>query len=140
MSDCNIVTSEQHLYQTTVQVDKTIGLPTKRTTGNIHDYLLCYCPLVGFLFEVLRITICLIVRQSHLLSPHPIHFLKCNCLSLSIHYSQVLSVIACTIFYGIILYVYLFKSHYYNWFLTLLHCCGLFVTFQWDILCFKWDK
>ncbi len=27
MSDCNIVTSEQHLYQTTVQVDKTIAYP-----------------------------------------------------------------------------------------------------------------
>ncbi len=25
------------------------------TTGNKHDYLLCYCPIVGIIFEVLRI-------------------------------------------------------------------------------------
>ncbi len=40
--------SEQHLYQ-------TIVLPRKLTTGSIHDYLFCYCPLVCILFEVLRI-------------------------------------------------------------------------------------
>ncbi len=55
MSDCTIVTSRQHLYQTIVQVDKTIVLPRKLATGSIHDYLFCYCPLVGILFEVLRI-------------------------------------------------------------------------------------
>ncbi len=62
MSDCTIVTSghhgiisEQYLYQTIVQFDKTIVLPRKRATGSIHDYLFCYCPLVGILFEVLRI-------------------------------------------------------------------------------------
>ncbi len=70
MSDCTIVMSGQHLYQTIVQFDKTIVFETKKTkqknkqtivlprklaTGNIHDYLVCYCPLVGILFEVLRI-------------------------------------------------------------------------------------
>ncbi len=54
-SDSIIVTSEQHLYQTIVQFDKTIVLPRKLATGNIHDYLFCHCPLVGILFEVLRI-------------------------------------------------------------------------------------
>ncbi len=43
-----MVASTQHLYQ-------TIVLPRKLLTGNIHDYLLCYCPLVDILFEVLRI-------------------------------------------------------------------------------------
>ncbi len=43
-----IVTSEQHLYQ-------TIVLPRKLATGSIHNYLFCYCPLVGILFEVLKI-------------------------------------------------------------------------------------
>ncbi len=43
-----MVVSEQHLYQ-------TIVLPRKLTTGSIHDYLFCYCPLVGIIFEVLRI-------------------------------------------------------------------------------------
>ncbi len=55
MSDCTTVTSEQHLYQTIVQFDETIELPRKLATGNIHDYLFWYCPLVGILFEVLRI-------------------------------------------------------------------------------------
>ncbi len=54
-SDSTIVTSEQHLYQTIVQFDKTIVLPRKLATGNIHDYLFYYCPLVGILFEELRI-------------------------------------------------------------------------------------
>ncbi len=44
----------QHLYQTIVQFDKTV-LPRKLTTVNIHDHILCYCLLVGILFEVLRI-------------------------------------------------------------------------------------
>ncbi len=43
-----MVASEQHLYQ-------TIVLPRKLATGRIHDYLFCYCTLVGILFEVLRI-------------------------------------------------------------------------------------
>ncbi len=54
-SDCTIVTSEQHLYQTIVQFGETIVLPRKLATGNIHDYIFCYCPLVDILFEVLRI-------------------------------------------------------------------------------------
>ncbi len=56
MSDCTIVRSEQHLYQTIVQFDNTIVLPRKLETGNIPDYLVCYCPLVCILFEVLRMT------------------------------------------------------------------------------------
>ncbi len=43
-----MVASEFFLYQ-------TILLPRKLATGSIHDYLFCYCPLVGILFEVLRI-------------------------------------------------------------------------------------
>ncbi len=42
--------SEPHLYQ-------RIVLPRKLATGSIHDYLFCYCPLVGILFKVLRIEI-----------------------------------------------------------------------------------
>ncbi len=49
-----MVTSEQHLYKKIVQFDKTIVLPRKLSTGSIHDYPFCYCPLVGLLFEVLR--------------------------------------------------------------------------------------
>ncbi len=54
-SDCNIATSEQHLYQTIVQFDETIVLSRKLATGNIHD-----SPLVCILFEVLRIGQCVI--------------------------------------------------------------------------------
>ncbi len=54
-SDSTIVTSEQHLYQTIVQFDKIIVLLRKLARGNINDYLFCYCPLVGILFEGLRI-------------------------------------------------------------------------------------
>ncbi len=43
-----MVAPEQQLYQ-------TIILPRKLIIGSIHDYLLCYCPLAGILFEVLRI-------------------------------------------------------------------------------------
>ncbi len=50
-----MVATEQHLYQTIVQFDKTIVLPRKFATGCIYDYPFCYCPLVGILFEVLRI-------------------------------------------------------------------------------------
>ncbi len=45
-----MITSEQHLYQTIIFHRKLI-------TGSIHDYLLCYCPLAGILFEVLRINV-----------------------------------------------------------------------------------
>ncbi len=54
-----MIASEQHLFQTIVQFDKTIVLPRKHATGSIHDYLFCYCPLLGILFEVLRITVLL---------------------------------------------------------------------------------
>ncbi len=40
---------------TIVQSDITIVVPCQLSTGSIHDYLFCYCPLVGILFEVLRI-------------------------------------------------------------------------------------
>ncbi len=70
MSDSTNVTSEQHLYQTIVQFDKTIVLPRKFATGNIHDYLFCYCPLVGILFEVLRIVLyCVITYDPPPLTP-----------------------------------------------------------------------
>ncbi len=49
MSDCTIVTSEQHLYQTIAQFDRTIVLPRKLATRNIHDYLFSYYWV--FLFE-----------------------------------------------------------------------------------------
>ncbi len=29
-------------------------VPWQLSTGSIDDYLFCYCPLVGILFEVLR--------------------------------------------------------------------------------------
>ncbi len=50
-----MVASEQHLYQTIIQFDKTIVFHRKHATGSIHDYIFCYCPLVGILFEILRI-------------------------------------------------------------------------------------
>ncbi len=50
-----MVTPEKHLFQTTVQFDQIIVLSRKFAIGSIHDYLLCYCTLVGILFEILRI-------------------------------------------------------------------------------------
>ncbi len=41
---------------TIAESDIIIVVPWQLPTGNKHDYLLCYCPLVGILFEVLRIT------------------------------------------------------------------------------------
>ncbi len=38
---------------TIVQSDITIVVPWQLSTGRLHDYLFCYCPLVGILFEVL---------------------------------------------------------------------------------------
>ncbi len=35
-----MVISEQHLYQ-------TIALPRKLETGSMHNFLLCYCPVIG---------------------------------------------------------------------------------------------
>ncbi len=40
-----------------VQSDITIVVPWQLSTGSIHDYLFCYCPLVSILFEFLRITL-----------------------------------------------------------------------------------
>ncbi len=51
ISPLTMVALEQHLYQ-------TIVLPRKLGTGSTHDYLFCYCPLEGMLFEVLRIMKC----------------------------------------------------------------------------------
>ncbi len=48
---------------TIVQSDITIIVPWQLSTGSKHDYLFCYCPLVGILFEVLRIRL-LNLRQS----------------------------------------------------------------------------
>ncbi len=41
---------------TIVQSHVTIVVPWQQSTGSIHDHLFCYCPLVGILFEVLRIS------------------------------------------------------------------------------------
>ncbi len=38
-----------------VRSDVTIVVPWQQSTGSKHDYLFCYCPLVGILFEILRI-------------------------------------------------------------------------------------
>ncbi len=57
-SDCTILTSGQHVK--IVQFDKTIVLPRKLATGSINDYIFCYYPPVGILFEVLRIKSCLL--------------------------------------------------------------------------------
>ncbi len=38
-----------------VQFNKKIVLPRKLATGNIYDYLFCYCPLLGIIFEIVRI-------------------------------------------------------------------------------------
>ncbi len=51
-----MVATDQHLFQTIVQFDKTV-FPRKLATGSIHDYFFAtapYMPLVGILFKVLR--------------------------------------------------------------------------------------
>ncbi len=48
-----IVTKGHHGSIRTTFVSNSIT--RKLATGSIHDYLFCYCPLVGILFEVLRI-------------------------------------------------------------------------------------
>ncbi len=50
-----MVVSELHLYQTIVQVDKTIVLPRKHAAGSIPDYIFLYLPLVDIFFEILKI-------------------------------------------------------------------------------------
>ncbi len=49
--------ASEYLYRTIVQFNKIVVLPRKLATGNIHDYHFCYCPLVGILFEILRIAL-----------------------------------------------------------------------------------
>ncbi len=39
-----MVSSEQYLYQTIVQFDKTLVLSRKHTTGSMHDYLFATAP------------------------------------------------------------------------------------------------
>ncbi len=99
MSDSTIVISEQHLYQTIVQFDKTIVLPRKIATVNIHDYLFCYCPLVGILFEVLRIFMVLLqisllgVILEYIKSINPIIYIQISCTILLEIYPLFLSLL-----------------------------------------------
>ncbi len=44
------------------QSDVTIVVPWQWSTGHIHDYLFCYCPLVDILFEPLRIALRIALR------------------------------------------------------------------------------
>ncbi len=71
-----MVASEQHLFQTIVQFDKTIVLPRKLETGSIHDCLFCYCPLVSILFEVLRISSIIYLTLFHLIGLFHVQGLK----------------------------------------------------------------
>ncbi len=52
-SNCTIVGYKCCSDVTIVQSDVTIVVPCQQSTGSVHDYLFCYCPLVGILFEVL---------------------------------------------------------------------------------------
>ncbi len=54
MSNCTIVWYKCWCDITIVQSDVTIVVPWQLSTGSEHDYLFCYCPLVGIQFEVLR--------------------------------------------------------------------------------------
>ncbi len=56
-----MVASEQHLYQ-------TIVLPRKLATGSIHDFF----PLVGILFEILRIGLTTLATLTHMLNDNEI--------------------------------------------------------------------
>ncbi len=58
------VTIVQSNDVTIVQCDITIVVPWQLSTGSKHDYLVCYCPLVGILFEVLRINLSMITSLS----------------------------------------------------------------------------
>ncbi len=42
-------------HVTIVQPDVTMAVPWQLSTGSKHDYFFCDCPLVGILFELLRI-------------------------------------------------------------------------------------
>ncbi len=50
---------------TIVQSDVTIVVPWQLLTGSIHDYLFCYCPLGGILFELLRIVVMEHTNEGH---------------------------------------------------------------------------
>ncbi len=49
-----MLTSEQHLFQTIVQFDKTIVLPRKFAIGMFMTTCFCYCSIVVILFEVMK--------------------------------------------------------------------------------------
>ncbi len=53
-SDCTVVTSG-HNGSIRITFISDNNITRKLATGSIHDYLFCYCPLVGTLLEVLRI-------------------------------------------------------------------------------------
>ncbi len=55
MPNCTIVWYKCCPDVTIVESDITIVVPWQLSTGSKLDYLFCYCPLVGILFEVLRI-------------------------------------------------------------------------------------
>ncbi len=55
MSNCTIVWYKCCPDVTIVESNITIVVPGLLSTGSKHDYLFCYCPLVGILFEILRI-------------------------------------------------------------------------------------
>ncbi len=55
LSNCTIVRDKRCSDVTIVQSDVTIVVPWQQSTGSKHYYIFCYCPLVGILFEVVRI-------------------------------------------------------------------------------------
>ncbi len=55
---------------TIVQPDITIVVPWQLSTGNKHDYLFCYFPLVGILFKVMRIDTFRFHAKCHNMLPH----------------------------------------------------------------------
>ncbi len=59
------------------------SITQKSATGSIHDYLFCYCPLVGILFEVLRIeqVTCYFAGQSS--QPNSVRSVVCTTISTS---------------------------------------------------------
>ncbi len=54
-SDCTIVTSGYHGSIRITFISNNSVTQKACATGSIHDYIFCYCHLVGILFEVLRI-------------------------------------------------------------------------------------
>ncbi len=55
MLNCTIFWYECCSDVTIVQYHVTIVVPWQLSTRSKHNYLFCYCPLVGILFEILRI-------------------------------------------------------------------------------------